>query len=98
MKEADELHEIVSRRGWAGDWGLREMWPGAFDAQPDHLVDHLVRRTINLLNQLMLATPFGAWDTAEHVPHEEAGRGAIMDPFAPIVQRSLLLQYGLQHG
>lgn len=95
MKEADELHEIVNRRGWADDWGLRQMWPGAFDAEPDQLVDHLVRGSINLLNQLMLATPFGAWESAAQPQPERAGRSMLADPFAPPVQKSLLLQYGL---
>jgi hypothetical protein len=55
--DSDQILEAADRRGGHEAWGLRDLLPGRLHAEPGILLERLLPAVIELLNELMAATP-----------------------------------------
>ncbi len=55
--ETDRLLEILESRGWSDTWGLTQFYEGRFYVAPDAFIEHLLRASLPVLNDLMRLTP-----------------------------------------
>ena len=56
-EDNERILAAVDRCGGRDNWGLRELLPGRLHADPGALVERLLPQVVDLLNELMTATP-----------------------------------------
>ena len=93
--KSGQILEAADRRGGREVWGLRELLPGRLHAEPDVLLERLLPAVIELLNELMSATPVEelsgvSLKSEDMVPPD--GRGTA---FGERERRSIRWQLGL---
>lgn len=87
--ETGRLLEILEARDWSDVWGLSKLTEGRFFVRPDAFIEHLVRATFPVLNELMRLTPVEL--LLDH-PTASTGSAPSDGPFA--YGDSVLLQLG----
>jgi len=55
--ETERLLELLEARGWSDTWGLTEFYEGRFYVAPEAFIEHLLRASLPVLNDLMRLTP-----------------------------------------
>ena len=92
--DSDRILEAADRRGGREAWGLQERLPGRLHAEPGVLLERLLPSVIELLNELMTATPVEELGVSlkpeDRVPPR--GRG---DAFGELERHSIRWQLGL---
>jgi hypothetical protein len=69
--DADQLVEAMDACGGRAEWGVQELLPGRFHADPGVLMDRLFRAVIGLLNDLQGSTPV-EWLSGVHLREEDS--------------------------
>lgn len=94
-QEADEIVEILERRGWADLLGLEDWGDGGFLVSPLRLVEHVIPAAAMTINKLM-TVPLGPPSEDDRRTRHVAVRS---DPnhhvFSDANQRAVLLQLGI---
>jgi len=88
----------IDAQGGRETWGVRELVPGRLHFDPGVFVDRLLKETIDLLNELLAATPvedlpYVALSAADSAPPPPTETGPT-DPFDPWVRSSIRWQLG----
>lgn len=55
--ETERLLELLEARDWSDTWGLTEFYEGRFYVAPESFIEHLLRASLPVLNDLMRLTP-----------------------------------------
>jgi hypothetical protein len=92
---SDRILEAADRRGGRDAWGLQEIVPGRLHADPGFLLDRLLPRVIELLNELMTATPVGQLSGVLLKPGDSVPPRGLGEAFGEPERRSILWQLGL---
>jgi len=95
--QAVRLLQVLDRHGWGGQWGIDSWGDDQFLVNPGLVVEHLLTRSLCLLNQLMAATPVVQLQGSDGVPvsHHASKVRSDHDPFSARHQESLRWQLGL---
>jgi hypothetical protein len=91
-----ELMAAVGGLGGSANWGIEQLVPGRFHADPGILLEQLLPRVLHLLNKIMDATPV---ERLTHVSLQPSNslppHGAQSDPFDELNRLSIRWQLGL---
>jgi hypothetical protein len=75
--DSDRILAAVDGRGGQVSWGLRELVPGRIHADPGLLLERLLPAVVELLNDLMIATP------VEDLTHVAVNPEDLLPPCGP---------------
>lgn len=89
IAETQRLLELLTTRGWSDTWGLTEFYRGRFYVAPDAFIEHLLRASVPVLNDLMRLTPV---ERLLDAPATSTGEPPMDGPFAH--GHSVLMQLG----
>jgi hypothetical protein len=92
--DATEILCAIERQGGVDKWGLREVMPGIFHAEPATMMESLLPATVRLLDSLMEATPVELLDGVRAYEGRRAGRPG-RDPFGEVQQQNVRWQLGI---
>ena len=91
----DQILEAADRQGGRQGWGLREPLPGRLHADPYLLLERLLPAVIELLNDLMAATPVEKLSGISLKPEHSAPPGGKFNKFGERERQSIRWQLGL---
>jgi hypothetical protein len=94
-RTAPKILGAADRQGDRAAWGLRETRPNEFHADPRVLLERLLPAVIELLNDLMVQTPFETLLSITLKPEDAAPPADENQPFAERKRRSIRWQLGL---
>jgi hypothetical protein len=93
--DSDRILKAADRHGGRDAWGLQELLPGRLHADSGVLLDRLLPQVIELLNELMTATPVEQLSGVSLKPEDRMpphGRGEV---FGERERHSIRWQLGL---
>jgi hypothetical protein len=93
--DSDRILEAADRRGGRDAWGLQELLPGRLHADPGVLLDRLLPQVIELLNELMTATPVGQLSGVSLKPEDRVPLRGLGGAFSERERHSIRWQLGL---
>ena len=93
--DRDRILNAADRQGGQHIWGLRELLPDQLHAEPDVLLERLLRAIIELLNQLMTATPVEDLPGVSLQPKHSAPPQDRFSEFGQPERQSIRWQLGL---
>jgi hypothetical protein len=93
--DSTKILAAADRQGGRAAWGLREIRPNEFHADPGVLLERLVPAVIDLLNDLMARTPVETLPGVTLKPEDAAPPADNYQPFAERTRQSIRWQLGL---
>ncbi len=93
--DRDRILEAADRRGGRDVWGLQELLPGRLHADPGVLLDRLLPLVIELLNELMTATPVEQLSGVSLKPEDRVPPRGWGEAFGERERHSIRWQLGL---
>lgn len=94
VADTRKLMAVVERRNWSTEWGLKQFTDDRVYVEPGAFVEHVLRASLPILNNLMRETPvenLGVDPGPRSTPPQSDNW---TDPFAVRHQRSILYQLG----
>jgi len=92
--DRERILAAADRLGGRTEWGLRELIPGRLHAEPDFLLERLLPAVIELLNELMEATPVENLSGVSLTPEKHSPPRDRNSPFGERERSSVRWQLG----
>lgn len=93
--DTNRILAAADRRGGRDSWGLQELLPGRLHADPGVLLDRLLPLVIELLNELMTATPVEQLSGVSLKPEDQVPPRGTGEAFGERERHSIRWQLGL---
>jgi hypothetical protein len=93
--DSSDILAAADRQGGRAAWGLREIRPNEFHADPGVLLERLLPAVIELLNDLMIHTPVETLPGVALKPGDAAPPSGDHSPYAERSRQSIRWQLGL---